>query len=391
MSQVHRIFIAGAGGIGRAAGLILAQYSDFEVEIYIGDLQQRVAEAAAQWITSGCSHPVKVHPVVMPEDGSNAAMDEALEAAEVLLDCLPGSQAPRMARFAVAFDLHYANLTEYVKESAEVMEIAQGSKRGFVLQTGLAPGFINVLAMHLYQSFTQEHQVTEVEKITMKVGALTKHAQAPHFYGFTWSPIGVATEYLKDCVVVRNGKTRTLPALSECQTIVIDGLTLEDNFTSGGAADLPQALEGKVKDLDYKTLRYPGHYSWVLKQIQSIPEDNRIAILEQIMLDNIPQVEEDMVVVFASVQGKDQYGNLRAIQKSYSIPPMVVGSKTLRAIQSTTAAPLCECARMLLENRWQGPVLQSMIEPLAFLNGKYVSRVYGSYLHTTPVPLATAH
>jgi len=54
-----------------------------------------------------------------------------------------------------------------------------------------------------------------------------------------------------------------------------------------------------------------------------------------------------------------------------------VGNKYLRAIQSTTAAPLCEMARMMIENDWKGTVLQSEIDPESFMKGPYVSAIYG--------------
>ena len=53
------------------------------------------------------------------------------------------------------------------------------------------------------------------------------------------------------------------PRSPSADTVVIDGITYEEDLTSGGAADLPAALEGRVRNLDYKTLRYPGHYAWV--------------------------------------------------------------------------------------------------------------------------------
>jgi hypothetical protein len=71
------------------------------------------------------------------------------------------------------------------------------------------------------------------------------------------SPVGVATEYLKDTIVLRDYVKTTLPSLSERANIIIDGITYEEDLTSGGAADLPDALSGKVCSLDYKTLRYP--------------------------------------------------------------------------------------------------------------------------------------
>jgi saccharopine dehydrogenase-like NADP-dependent oxidoreductase len=171
-----------------------------------------------------------------------------------------------------------------------------------------------------------------------------------------------------------------VPALSGLERIIIDGDEYEDNFTSGGAADFPDAFAGKVKDLDYKTLRYPGHYQWVKNTMSTIINaENRIKALEDIMLENIPSVEDDVVVVYASVEGKDSHGRLRRKEKSYKIKPGFVGNKRLRAIQTTTAAPLCEIAYMLLKNNWKGTILQSQVSTSEFLNGPFVSAIYGKY------------
>ncbi|MGK0315716.1 MAG: saccharopine dehydrogenase-like NADP-dependent oxidoreductase [Saprospiraceae bacterium] len=374
------IFIAGAGGIGQATALILSEYKDvMESTIYLGDISEPALETSMQFVIDGCSHSAKIHTVLMPMRESNEALNKALKECDVILDCLPGSQAPRMAKLALDNNCHYANLTEYVAETNQITEMSKGAETAFVLQTGLAPGFINILAVQLYDKFKADYNNDHLDSMTMKVGAVTPHATAPHFYAFTWSPIGVATEYLKDAVVVNNYKTISIPALSGRETLFINGKEYEDNFTSGGAADLPAAYEGKIKDLDYKTLRLPGHYQWVDDLLKGIPEgENRIKVLEKTMLDQIPNIENDLVVVYASVQGKDSNGRLRKIEKAYEVSPSKVGNKYLRAIQSTTAAPLCEIARMMMEKDWKGTILQSQIDPESFMSGPYVSAVYGS-------------
>jgi len=216
----------------------------------------------------------------------------------------------------------------------------------------------------------------------MKVGALTQNAMAPHFYGFTWSTIGVATEYVKDAIVVRDFKKTTAPALSETETIIIDGTCFEVDLTSGGAADLPDAFEGKAKKLDYKTIRYPGHYQWVkntLDQNKEKSSDEQIKLLQQAMEEQIPHIEDDLVVIHVSVTGKDSKGILRSIEKTYFIGNQEIGNHNLRAIQTTTAAPMCEAARMLLEGDYTGPVFQSQLNPFEFMDGLYVMEVYGNY------------
>ncbi len=371
------IFIAGSGGIGEAAALLLREWCNFDVTIVLGDVSESNLQRAVAMVKANSAKTSAVETVLMSKDGINDAMKAAFERTDVLLDCSPGGQAPRMARFAVDFKFHYANLTEYVAETDEIIAMAAGADSGFILQTGLAPGFINVKAMELYNEFVANYENEKVERVAMKVGALTAHAHAPHFYGFTWSPIGVATEYVKDSRVIRDSKIVELPALSDRETIVIGARTYEADLTSGGAADLPDFFANKAKQLDYKTLRYPGHYAWVdatvagLAQSENIPDE-----LQDVMLNAIPSVEDDLVVVHASVEGFDASGRRRMIEKAYFVEPLEINGQSLRAIQTTTAGPLCESAMMLLGGNYKGVVLQSQIEPKEFIAGKFVSSIY---------------
>src|SRR5690606_4666953 len=299
--------------------------------------------------------------------------NDAFAASDVVLDCLPGSLAPALARRALEAGCHYVNLTEYVAETEAVTRMAEGARTGFLLQTGLAPGFVNVLAMKLYDQFTREHG-TDVSSIAMKVGALAKGVAPPYHYAFTWSEVGVATEYLKDAVVVRDGEKATVPALSERGRIEIDGVVYEDDLTSGGAADLPDHFAGRVDRLDYKTLRHPGHYAWVDARIAEVGRD--VDALERAMRAAIPRAEDDFVVVYAAVQGRDADGAEREISRSYVIEPVECGGRRLRAIQATTASALVEAAKYLLTDAHAGVVLQTQIDPDAFMSGTFVGRVY---------------
>lgn len=375
--MTKKIFIAGAGGIGEAAALFLREWADFEIEVYLGDVFEENLNKAKDFVLQNSAKTARFETILMPFEGITDVMKAAFESSDVLLDCTPGSQAPKMARFAVDFKMHYANLTEYVAETDEIIKLAEGAETGFILQTGLAPGFINVLAMSLYREFVEKYENEKVEKIGMKVGALTAHAHEPHFYGFTWSPIGVATEYVKNSRVIRNYKITERPALSSREKIIIGARTYEADLTSGGAADLPDFFAGKAKNLDYKTLRYVGHYDWVERQIRKMPKDENLPLrLQEVMLEAIPSVQDDLVLVHASVDGFAADGRRRMIEKAYFAEPLKINGKSLRAIQTTTATPLCESAMMLLTEKYKGVVLQSKIEPLEFLNGKYVSKIY---------------
>ena len=379
MNKHVNIIIAGAGGIAEAVGLILAERSNVSPAIFIGNRTLSRAEEVAQWISEGTGKTVAVKAFELHPNELGAEAKAIFQQGDILLDCLPGGLAPQMARYARTFHLHYANLTEYVDETNQILALARDAETGFVLQTGLAPGYINVLAHKMFQDFCADFKVNTVDYLGFKVGALTHHAVSPHFYGFTWSPVGVATEYVKDAIVLRDFQKTSLRSLSDRTKLIIDGVLYEDDLTSGGAADLPDALAGRVRTLDYKTLRHPGHYQWVSDQIKSIgSKKDRIPALQRVMEEEIPHVEDDQIVLYAAVEGKDSAGVLRRREVSKQILPQMVGKRKLRAIQATTAAPLIQSAQLLLESDLKGVVLQSQINPDGFLNGDFVKSVYGN-------------
>lgn len=377
---MDKIFIAGSGGIGRAAALFILDAQDWNCEVVIGDTSRQQLEEASEWIHSGIGHTNGLSAFIMPEDGNAEAFNNVLKDADVLLDCLPGRFAPAMARLCLQYGMHYVNLTEYVNETKEIKELAKDADTGFILQTGLAPGYINNLGVHLAETFMTRYKVDKLDRLSLRVGALSQFCESPHYYGFTWSSIGVATEYVKDSEAVRNHEIVRLPSLTERETIIINGKTYEADLTSGGAADLPEAFKDDIKTIDYKTIRYPGHFDWVKNYLKSVQDsDSKIDQLEKHMLKEIPHMEDDVVVIYASASGLDQHGKFRSLQSTQHVYPLIVGGIHLRAIQTCTAAPMVECARLLLSGDYKGIITQSQIDPAAILDGTIVRQAYASF------------
>ena len=376
MTLSQNIVVVGAGGIGRAVSLLLANYPEFRGDLYIGDRNISSAEDAASWIREGMSLPLDIFAFEFSAE-TTGSMQEVFSRCSLLLDCLPGKEAPRLARIAMQNNMHYVNLTEYVQETNEIMEMAKDAETGFVLQTGLAPGFVNILATKLFREFQNKYQTTHVEHIGMRVGGLTAYASSPHYYGFTWSPIGVTTEYVKPCIVVRDHQKESKPALSERETLILHGVEYEADLTSGGAADIPDVFAAYARNVDYKTIRYPGHFAWIESIIANLHTEQNLPIaLYREMSKVVPMVEDDIIVIYAFVTGFDKQGILHRIENSYKVLPKNINGKKLRAIQATTAAPMAECARLLLEGKWKGIVLQSQVDPDAFMSGPFVESVY---------------
>lgn len=374
---MDKIFIAGAGGIGRAAALLILDAQDWDCEVILGDASEQQLEDAQRWIQKGLGKKASVGTFLMATTEDAAFYESSLSNCDVLLDCLPGAFAPSMARLCIHYGLHYANLTEYVLETEEIMAIAADAETGFILQTGLAPGYVNNLGIHLVDTFREQYGVEKIERLAMRVGALTQFTESPHYYGFTWSTIGVATEYVKESEAVRNNEIVSLPSLSERESLIINGKQYEADLTSGGAADLPQVLKDDIAHIDYKTIRYPGHYEWIQSWLNTHSDSqSKVEDLEKYLLQHVPHVEDDVIVIYASVTGYDHLGNLRSIQHAQHVYPLIVGGITMRAIQTCTAAPLVECARLLLTGEFSGVITQSQIDPSAILDGTIVRQAF---------------
>ena len=377
----HKVVIFGGGGIGRAVGFFLARHGVVD-EIRILDANRRNVEEAAEFLRPVVGAGIKVETRV--DDPTLATCAEGWMAdSDLFMDCLPGHLAVEVARLARKNGKHYVNATEHVEATRQIGELAAGADQAFVLQAGLAPGYVNILGMALCQRAQESYAVQSFERLEMRVGALTRHAGPPSYYGWTWSTAGVATEYVEPALVVRGNKLTRLPALSERRLRVLGGVSYEEDLTSGGAADLPEVLAAKIREIDYKTLRWPGHYDYVEKVLAGFAADDpqRIEHLEQAMLRDVPHVEQDKIVVYAGLDflavqpnGRQDRRRLEVLQ---DIPRKPIGGTALRAIQATTASSLAEVARMALEGQWKGVVTQSQIEPQAFLAGKIVAEVYG--------------
>ena len=125
-------------------------------------------------------------------------------------------------------------------------------------------------------------------------------------------------------------------------------------------------------------MRHQGHYNWVQEQLDNLGNNpNAIVSLQEKMEAVIPHIEDDQIILYAAVEGKDSTGILRRREIAKCILPQKVGKHQLRAIQTTTAAPLAQAAQLLLENPHHGIVLQSQMDSKSFLNGNYVLNVYG--------------
>ena len=235
---------------------------------------------------------------VLEGDCSDKAfLEKTIPAFEAVVSCMPYFLNLPIAQICHKNAIHYFDLTEDVPTTHAIRKMAESSKSVMAPQCGLAPGFIGIVGADLCKRFDK------IRDIELRVGALPQFPNGLLGYSFTWSPAGVINEYINDCEVIHNGKKKMVPALDGLEKIYIGGEEFEAFSTSGGLGTMCETFEGKVDTLNYKTMRYPGHcklMKFLLYEL--IMKDDRQQ-LEQILTNAKPPVQEDVVYVYAVVEG----------------------------------------------------------------------------------------
>lgn len=282
---------------------------------------------------------------------------------DAVVSCMPYNLNLAIAEIAYQYGKHYFDLTEDVPTTTAIRAMAaQGSKGVLAPQCGLAPGLIGIVGADLAKRFTK------LRDIELRVGALPKYPNGLLGYSFTWSPAGVINEYINDCEVIHNGKLKLVSALDGMETINIEGNEFEAFSTSGGLGTMCETYEGKVDTLNYKTIRYPGHGKLMKFLLYELILKDRRALIEEILTEAKPPVQEDVVYVYAVVEGwKNELLEREEFYKAYS--PKLIDGKHWRAISWTTAASIVAVVEMVADGKLPqaGFIKQEDIDFEAFL------------------------
>lgn len=302
-----------------------------------------------------------------------AFLKSVLTKHDAVVSCLPYSLNLAVAEIAFEAGIHYFDLTEDVATTAAIRKMAETSKGAMIPQCGLAPGFIGIVGADLYKRFTR------LRDVELRVGALPKYPNGQMAYSFTWSPAGVINEYINDAEVIHNGVRKMVSSLDGLEMINIEGRDFEAFTTSGGLGTMCETLEGKVDTLNYKTIRYPGHCQLMRFFLYELLMKNDRALSEKILTEAKPPVKEDVVYVYAVVEGWQ--GESLAREEFYNAyHPITIQGKEWRAISWTTAASVAAVVEMVANGSLpsHGFVKQEDIPLHSFLHTRHGS-LYAKY------------
>lgn len=235
-----------------------------------------------------------------------------------------------IAEVCSEYSVDYFDLTESVDVTDYVKGLGGGSK--FVTQCGLAPGMVSIIAGNLAAEFVRVQG--GVESIQIRVGALPQNSNNKLGYYRTWNTEGLINEYIHPCPAVQDGVLVNLQPVADREFVVIAGKTLEAANTSGGIGSLAETYSGVARNVNYKTLRYPGHWDHVefLKNDLGLAQDFNTYV--ELFNKHLPATDKDVIYILINVVGYGPRGNLEVKQYCKEI----TSTETATAIQITTAS-----------------------------------------------------
>jgi saccharopine dehydrogenase-like NADP-dependent oxidoreductase len=304
--------------------------------------------------------------VVIGDTTDPDRLQKFLSDKDAVVSCLPYHLNLAVAKAAHHSGIHYFDLTEDVNTTAAIRLMADTSQGVMAPQCGLAPGFIGIVGADLCKRFDK------IRDIELRVGALPRFPNGLLGYSFTWSPAGVINEYINDAEVIHNGVRKMVPSLDGIETINIEGQEFEAFATSGGLGTFCETMEGKVDTLNYKTIRYPGHAKLMRFLMYELILKEKKEMLEQILTEAKPPVEEDVVYVYAVVEGW-MHHQLKREEFYKAYHPLLIHGKQWRAISWTTAASIAAVVEMVANGSLPGKgfIRQEHISFEAFLRTKW--------------------
>jgi len=176
---------------------------------------------------------------------------------------------------------------------------------------GLAPGMVSILAADGVA------RLERTDSIRIRVGGLPRKPKPPLNYALVFSANGLINEYVEPCLVLRDGRLTWREPLADVEDLTFPRPfgKLEAFNTSGGSSTLPYTYRGRVKSLDYKTIRYPGHCAKVrllfdlgLTSVKPVKLDGVSVVPRHLLIQRLEKVlpweKDDVVLMRVEVEGK---------------------------------------------------------------------------------------
>lgn len=333
--------------MGYGAAYDLAYNSPEISEVTVADSDFSKAEAVKRKINSPKLSAVELN--VSDYERCSSVMHKHDSA----ISCVNYWYNTELSQIAIETTTNFCDLggnNYVVDEQLALDEKAKQVGINIIPDCGLAPGMVSILAMHGAKEFD------EVQEIHIRVGGLPQKPKTSLKYQLVFSVEGLINEYIEKARVIRDGKITEVESMTECESLSFKNFPeLEAFQTSGGTSTLPDTFLGKIKELDYKTIRYAGHCEKFRTMIEmglcsseEIEVDGKNIkprrVFGELLEKHLPADEPDYVLIrleFAGIKdGEEKHF-------SYDIVDKLDEDTGLSAMMRTTAFPASIIAQMM--------------------------------------------
>lgn len=341
-----KILVLGAGRMGYGAAFDLIHNSPNVETVTLADFDKTKLEYAEKHLASE-----KLKTIVFDAEDYSQTL-ALMRPHDAAISCVNYWYNLGLTRAAIEAGCNLCDLggnNTIVDRQFSLDEQAKKAGINIIPDCGLAPGMVSVLAAHGAKRFD------ETEAIHIRVGGLPQNPRPPLDYQLIFSVEGLINEYVERARVVRNGEIREIDSMTELETLAFEGFPALEAFqTSGGTSTLPETFFGKIKELDYKTIRYAGHCERFKTMIDlglcsgaEIKVDGDFVkprrVLAELLQRNLPADEPDCVLVRLEFNGNIK-GEARRLR--YDIVDHFDSDTKLSAMMRTTAFPASIIAQM---------------------------------------------
>jgi lysine 6-dehydrogenase len=359
--------------MGLGAAYDLAHNSRGVELVTVADVNEGRARAVAETLRDGRVQPAQVDV----ED--HARVVELMRGHDAALSCVTYFHNLQLARAAVEARTHFCDLggnNAVVDAELALDEEARAAGVNIVPDCGLAPGMVSVLAAHGAARFRR------LDELHIRVGGLPQQPRPPLDYQIVFSVEGLINEYVERARVIRGGELTEVESMTELESLDFPEPfgRMEAFQTSGGTSTLPETFLGKVRELDYKTIRYPGHcerFKLLIDLGLASGEEVEVGgarvrprrLLGELLNRHLPADEPDLVFIRLEFAG-ELSGEGAAARLRYDIIDRFDPQTGLSAMQRTTAFPASLVAQMMARGQTtqKGAVPQERcIPPDAFV------------------------
>lgn len=343
-----KVLVLGAGRMGHGAVFDLVRNSPGVSGVTVADQDLKKAEEVAE---STDSAKVTPHHIDVSNQSDVADLMRSHDAA---ISCVNYWHNVRLSRAAIATVTHFCDLggnNYIVDEQLALNDEARAAGVSITPDCGLAPGMVSILAAHGAKRFDG------LDAIRIRVGGLPQRPVPPLDYQLIFSVEGLINEYIEVARVIRGGQISEVESMTELESLAFEGFPpLEAFQTSGGTSTLPDTFLGKVRDLDYKTIRYAGHCERFRAMIglglcSSEPlsmGDDRVVprkIFAELLTRNLPSDGPDYVLVRVEFDGVRSGGKHSLC---FDIVDRMDEATGMTSMMRTTAFPASIIAQMMV-------------------------------------------